>query len=460
VKLAGSGCIYRLLPVLVLGGLLYGGASLHAQEDPQAVRLDWAPRPEAEAYWVQIRDHDREIVLDERVKGESFTFRIIPGDYNQRIAAINRFGTPGPWSPWQPLRIRATRTPRIGALAPLGATASDGSREVEVRGDHFTQHTRVYLQRPGQEPREVPVRRRESNRLVVRLTPADFRDGNYSLVVQNPRGLSQRKDETVAIVNRRIEIPEKARRPDPETPAEESGELAEEGPAPGGSWQSLIPGLPALYRGEASGALWAGAIGGFAALSAYEYQAALAARRSFESKFSYQYFQNPLLFGGHILSNTATPASVGALTALYLQDRSAAQGSYSGHARRHVLFASAAAFTWGAHFLWENRGLWQASHLVPGMTFFQRGQNLRGGVWLGSLSAAGAGALLANGASGRDVMAGVFGALYLGQIIDATLSGEMAPPPDGPAEDPLPSAFRSLNRDEEIQHISWHIRFN
>jgi hypothetical protein len=164
-----------------------------AQEDPLAVRLNWEARPGANEYWLQIRDSDRETVVDQRVTGDSYTFRLTPGDYSQRISTVNRLGTPGPWSPWQALRIRVTRVPLIGAIVPVGQAAADGSRTVEVRGRFFTDHTKVFLQRPGRPPQEVPVTLRESSRLLVLLRPADLRDGRYDLVVQNPRGLTKPK---------------------------------------------------------------------------------------------------------------------------------------------------------------------------------------------------------------------------------------------------------------------------
>ncbi len=364
---------------------------LTAQDDPLSVRLNWEARPGASEYWLQIRDEDRETVIDERVRGDSYTFRLEPGDYSQRISAVNRLGTPGVWSPWQSLRIRVTRVPLIGAIVPQGEAARDGSRTVEVRGRFFTQHTKVFLERPGLAPQEVPVTLRESSRMLVLLRPADIGDGRYNLIVQNPRGLKKAKNDTVAVINRRIEIPQEAQQAVPEI-AEIPEDADSDDPVRSGDWRTLIPGLPAYSRGEGGGAWW-GALGGMLVLAATEFEAGTTARDAFERKPYARYFNNIGLFA--VLTAAANPSQqqLGLYSLAYLRDQREAERAYTRHRNNQLYLGGAALLTWGAHFLYENRDRWRASHLVPGLTHMRRGEGARGGFWLGSMSAIGVAAL-------------------------------------------------------------------
>ncbi|MCR9142763.1 MAG: hypothetical protein NXI24_10965 [bacterium] len=530
-RLRSSAGALAAWPTLILAtALLWPSGPVSAQEDPLAVRLNWEARPGANEYWLQIRDEDRETVIDKRVAGESLTFRLQPGDYSQRISAVNRLGTAGTWSPWQPLRIRITRVPLIGAIKPVGEEAADGSRTVEVRGRYFTDHTKVFLERPGKAPQEVPVTLRESSRLLVLLRPADIGDGRYSLVVQNPRGLKKTKDDTVAVLDRRIEIPEAAQQPVPEV-AEADEDENDRGPVQSGDWRTLVPGLPAYTRGEGGGA-WVGAIGGMFLLMATEYEAGVNARETFERRPYARYFNDIGLFGFVTASANPSIEQIGLFSLAYLRDQREAERAYSRHRNRQVYLGSAIVLTWGAHFIYENRDRWRMSHLVPGLTQSNRGEGGRAGFWMGTLGTLGVAALSEYRAAevafrgvdrnvtgkliaepavaivgsqflgistdlaflgynrarsgiarkirrarGRQrnasYLTAAFAALYFGQIIDATLSGDR--PADNPAPDAggiesenrsggafaSPSLQRSysLNPEDEVHHMSFQIYF-
>lgn len=495
-----------------------------AQQDPLAVRLNWEARAGATEYWLQIRDRDLDTVIEKRVTGDSYTFRLEPGDYTQRISAINRLGTAGAWSRWQALRIRVTRVPLIGAIVPIGARAADGSRTVEVRGRYFTDHSKVFLQIPGRKSQEVQVTLREPSRMLVLLRLADIRDGRYNLVVENPRGMTKSKTDTVAVLNRRIEIPEAAQQPVAEV-AEVPEDPDNDDPVQSGDWRTLIPGLPAYSRSENGGA-WIGALGGIILLAATEYEAGVTERRTFESRPYARYFNNIGLFGFLTLNANPSQQQIGLFSLAYLRDQREAERQYNRHRNNQVYLGSAAILTWGAHFIWENRDRWKMTHLVPGLTQMQRGENGRGAIWMATLGTLGVAALFENRAAelgfraadrnaagkffaepataipgvqalgvnstlalagfnnartiqGRQIrrararqrnagyLTAAFAALYLGQIVDATLSGNR------PAEDSgtgglegegalLPGGNRqagSLNPEEEIHQVSFQIYF-
>lgn len=377
-------------------GVLAG--PLRAQDDPRAVRLSWRAVTGASGYIIQIRDDRENVVENQRTTGTAVVVRLNPGKYEQRLAALNRLGTPGPFTDWRGLSVKSTRTPLVGAIVPQGQPEADGSRVIVISGKHFTEDTKIYLQVPGNSRQEIDVDQSSENRIVVRLRPSQIPDGQYNILVQNPRGLQKSRPESVAVVNRKIEIPEAARR-QPEELADQETEIDSGGdpddpderdPGNAGSLASLVPGLPAFQRGDnGTGGLWAGAFSGMILASMAEYEAATVRRRNFERNPLYQYFNNPAIF-----TTTITVGRIGAVTVAgaglyYLREQADVERTYSIRQRNQVFLGTAATLTWGAHFYWENRDRWRASHLVPGMSHFHRGQNLRGALWLGGIATTG-----------------------------------------------------------------------
>ncbi len=371
---------------------------LTAQDDPRAVRLSWRPVVGASGYIIQIRDGRENMVEDQRTAGTAVVVRLNPGKYEQRLAALNRLGSPGPFTAWRSLTVKSTRTPLVGAIRPQGEPAADGSRLIAINGKHFTEDTQIFLQVPGQSRQEVDVDQASESRIIVRLRPNQIPDGEYDILVQNPRGLNKSRPDSVAVVNRKIEIPEAARE-QPEELADQETEIDSGGdpedpderePGTAGSLASLVPGLPAFQRGDnETGGLWAGAFGGMILASMAEYEAANVRRRNFERTPLYQYFNNPAIFSSTITVGQISALTVAGAGLYYLREQSDVERSYGIRQRNQLYLGTAATLTWGAHFYWENRDRWRTSHLVPGMSHFNRGQNVRGAVWLGSIAATG-----------------------------------------------------------------------
>ena len=368
--------------------------------------------------------------------------------------------------------------------------------------------------------------------------------------MRNPRGQERSRNDTVAVVNRRIEIPKEAQRENPEL-----ANIPEDASDPddiGGSgrWQTLVPGLPAYQRGE-NGGVWAGAIGGMLLLTATEYEAGITEREAFESKPYSQFFNNLGLFSFITLTNNPSNEQLGLWALAYTRDRAKASEAIARHQRNQQLLGGGLLLTWGAHFVWENRDSFRARHLVPGLTQLRRGQSTRAGFWIGSLSALALGAFYENqsaelefrgvdrNAVGKltaepavvlsylallpepateqnfqdgillynssrtkisrklrrgkahrrnaSYMAGALVALYLAQVVDATLGGGLASETPPPAEDAPPAngdaaqngtstgsygtydpygllpgsiSTQSLIPGEEVQHFSVQIYFD
>jgi hypothetical protein len=331
----------------------------------------------------------------------------------------------------------------------------------------------------------------------------------------------------VAVLNRRIEIPEAAQQPVPEV-AEASEDPDDGAPVRSGDWRTLVPGLPAYSRGENGGA-WVGALGGMFALMATEYEAGENARATFERRPYARYFNEIGLFG--VLTAAANPSldQLGLFGLAYLRDQREAERAYARHRNNQLYLGSAAVLTWGAHFLYENRDRWRASHLVPGLTHLRRGEGGRGAFWMASLATVGAAALFENQAAeigfraadrnavgkffaepgtailgvrtlgistdlavagynnartgharrvrrarahqrNAGYLTAAFAALYLGQIVDATLSGDRPEAGPGSGEGGIESEARGdgafapkrpapLNPDDEVHHLSFQIYF-
>ena len=480
---------------------------LRAQEDARTLTINWRAVPGASGYLVQIKNESDEVLIEERVRATSYSFQLPPGNYFHRLAALNRFDSPGAFSAWQPLRIREAREPNVAALRPEEPTAElPGVTRVIVSGDNFVRSTKVFLVLPGQYRQELEVEFIDERTLAVLIASRIVADGQYDLIIENPRGLSTRRQESVRIQNQEVIIPEEqqiAEEPETRTPGD-------------ATWSTLVPGLPALQRGDQNAAVaWMGVFGGLLFFTGAEYQAARIVRDEQDRRFNYRLYNEPPL-----LISTLTvlrPASgtllLGALGTE--QERLRTQSQYQRHQDRQAVLGSLAAVTWLAHFAYENGDRFRWSHLVPGLSYYQRGDPARGTAWLVAMGGVAAAisqesqkaqqqlqavhrierayissplflALLATnrislpsdfstagvysyaalqrerhnyeGARrSTSQLSAALALLYVLQIVDATFTeGQPVAPP---AEATAPSALDRPLFDEHIENVTWHIPF-
>ncbi len=130
----------------------------------QKMTLEWEPVALAKGYVVQIRTSDNDI-KEVRVSENRMEQSLNPGEYQVRLAALNKFGKPGAFTDWITVKIRSrdagvvrlsrdekSTDPDRGKPAPPQTVQPGGSEEgrrhvsvwpgalipgyIQIRGDH------------------------------------------------------------------------------------------------------------------------------------------------------------------------------------------------------------------------------------------------------------------------------------------------------------------------------------
>ena len=240
----------------VMSGLM--PATVSAQEDARAIRIQWAPVPRARGYQVQLREEGGRNLFDRRVARTLFEPRLKPGTYLYRIAAVGKNNKPGQFSQWIRVNVRPTRTPEIGRVTPREDTAR-GTR-VEVKGQGFQAESKAFLVDSNTGGRvELTTELIDENTMSVYVSAALLNDGHHDIVVENPRGLQKERSKAIEVAGGRVSSGPGARKSgggffsrksDPDEPGEV---VPPPGPSERGQalWRSaLLPGLGQMYQGR------------------------------------------------------------------------------------------------------------------------------------------------------------------------------------------------------------------
>ncbi len=378
---------WRLLVALFCLVLVSGPR--HAEETASvAVELEWGSVAGAWGYVVQIRSiPDGKEVTTLRTADTRVTVELQPGSYERRVASVNKFRRPSAWSPWAPLVVRLTQDPMIDELTPERVTAENfGIYNIRVRGSHFLSGIRASLRRDGKELSIVEIRRVDAENLELVVNAQGALPGPYELELVNPGNASATRPEALTLSNdvpvakkeatepakevaamvdfgarsespsskevavlvpkketeptRRALEPKSEKKAEPFTDVKSNKEPTRRAAAEIPIWQTLIPGLPQLMRGDTgrAGIYW-GTMGAFAVGGAAAWYAAEARAASESRNVMYRLFNDPLTYMS--MRSTLNTGSTGlALYFMTQQSFSKSQASYYGAQR----LAAGAAF--------------------------------------------------------------------------------------------------------------------
>jgi hypothetical protein len=98
---------FRLLAAIITAGLLLPGSAYAGDETFQTVEvnLDWEDVPGNYGYVLQIQSLEGEPVKEIQIQVSAVTVQLSPGDYQVRLAALNKFRRPSIWTPWKEFNI-------------------------------------------------------------------------------------------------------------------------------------------------------------------------------------------------------------------------------------------------------------------------------------------------------------------------------------------------------------------
>ena len=148
--------------------------------------LNWSMTSGAGAYKVEIRNPDGKIIVTETVTEPRIQLEILPGKYEMRITALNRFMRESGSTAWMPFSVLRRKPPVVNSISPRVLLPGEGGTLV-LHGAEFGDDTAAAL--GGQSPTPLRFELVSPNELRVKIPPIERR-GAYDLILTNKPDLS------------------------------------------------------------------------------------------------------------------------------------------------------------------------------------------------------------------------------------------------------------------------------
>ena len=399
----------------------------------------WPATPGAPGYSVEIRDETGRVLVASRTEENRISFRLHPGNYQYRVAVLNKFKKAGAWSLWAPLVVRVSLIPRLssvrprelsipipsaGPVSPESKSADPKPKRLTLLGKNLLPDTSVLIR---SESGPVHIERTEyvgPEELRVYLSPKELKPGVLTIRVRNPGEKAGREQKSVAVVvggpREDVAMIRPMRRdPRRKWSPERQRELAR-AEHRAMVRRALIPGLGPLQRGDPYEiGLWSTLYGSYLVGGLYEWQQGNeAVARATKPPLSL--FADPVivLVAASRLASGATSTDnmtwLGAAAALQSKRVADLRAEHRLHQERQVVYAGLALGTYLVQVYGESFRGFDLKKLVPGLPQYQAGNWQEGALWatgfgtlaLGSLYAYRQGAAEADNAR-RDPLIGV-----------------------------------------------------
>lgn len=363
--------VLRLLLCALVLAACFARGELAARPDDSQLNLSWKNVPGARGYIVQIRDVGGKKVLDRKTQASEIEFRLPPGDYTVRMAAVNKFNKPSAWSEWQDIRIRLPVSPELRRLEPNDLAAGELA-QFTITGRNFFRETEIYLER-GDEIFKFRPEFVSALQLGFALSEP-LALGEYDLVMKNPGGAVSRSRAA-------LRVREKGT-PPADRKTTEPGKTQPGKDADGFYWQAYVPGLP--ESGNVGGYVWPGAIAGLLAAGGVEYYNAEVTRRQIVNDPMFPFYYSPALLVAAAGSGVSAGGTVYSIVSLSRLDAEADE--YRDQLQRASLYGGAALLLYAGHALrfklGFTAGALPAGTMVPGLADLQAGAVLPGAAWM------------------------------------------------------------------------------
>ncbi|MCC5814218.1 MAG: hypothetical protein JJT78_05630 [Leptospira sp.] len=193
----------RLIPIYSLSIILLVVSLFHFEiaaenkdsnpKNQDEILIQWREVPYASGYIIQVRNDQKQNLIDQKTSKNSLGVKLKPGNYEQRIGVINKFGRLERFSEWNKLNIVLVKPPEISPkespllpnleVVPIAGVNTD----LKVQGKNFVPDTKFTLRNETREiqPSEVEIQDDGTAKLTF---PEDYLpEGNWDLVVENPR---------------------------------------------------------------------------------------------------------------------------------------------------------------------------------------------------------------------------------------------------------------------------------
>lgn len=375
----------------------------HSQPKGQstaAVTYQWPPVSGAIGYLIEIRDSSGKQVFAERTPRNQFTAQLSAGNYEHRIAALNKFHKAGPFSAWVPLVVRFSRTPELNSVFPErikvapaidpNRTRINQSRRIVIKGENLVPDSKVSVSQDGNPIQPKRVLFQNDGELHAFFDVATLRPGNLAIRVENPGGKVAPQTLQVAVVEAKPGERSVAIRPMRKDPSRSVGKKT----APQTKTvaqrrlemlpRALIPIYGPLKRGDKwELGLWAGLYGSYALAGAYEYSqgnaAAAAAKKQPIGLLTDPAFVS--LAGSRLASATVDFNAVAATAVLAQVELNGLKKQYRVHQTRQVAIGGLALATYLVQVYGESFDGFSPGKLLPGLPQFKNDNKWEAAFW-------------------------------------------------------------------------------
>lgn len=162
--------------------------TVSAQEvaDSEKPYISWKAVPEIEHYQLQVRDNQKEIIIDKKLKATKYSLDLEPGNYEHRIGVYNKFGKVKKYTDWIPFLLEKSFIPEVTSEKKNFGLKTDKKNVLIIHGLHFLPETKVSLKNSLNEFPIISIDRPSKNTFHLILNNKDATIGEYDLILENP----------------------------------------------------------------------------------------------------------------------------------------------------------------------------------------------------------------------------------------------------------------------------------
>lgn len=346
-----------ILPVLIF--LLVVPVSAD-EEKEGSLFLEWTRLNGVQEYMVQVRNQNNQIVLEKKVTDNKLHFSVPPGNYSQRVGAVNKFGKVSGWTDWTPFYVKQTFQPRLGPVSITDVNEEKREAVIRVEAKNLMTGTKFSVKQGDQEIPIKNIKRQKDGSLDMTVDLNKIEEGSLddlAVEMENPGG---KKDTSTT------EDPENIKGIRTIVKTEEDGSQTIYRIKPK-RWRMIVPGP---YQAEesrwGSALLWGGIFAAYAGAGYSEYEAANGVSRSITSDPILSLYNNPyvLINRDELLPPVLNDTN---LMFYYSNQIREARKEYDRHQQNQVYIGTASLLTYSGYLVYENRDAINWKSLVPGV---------------------------------------------------------------------------------------------
>ena len=195
-KICRIGVIFAALVIIT--------SNIYSQSPPL---LKWGTVAGASSYYVEIRDQTSKIIFSKKVFSTTQNISFLaPGNYEFRVAAVNKFNQMGNKSRWAKIKIEKALVPSFDSSSYVSISAKEAGKPVSIKGSGFSEKTEFFLVKGGSKVK-LKSKHISYNEALIDPDLPENAEGSYKLIALNPNGFESTGSLEIVIDNNKV-LPE------------------------------------------------------------------------------------------------------------------------------------------------------------------------------------------------------------------------------------------------------------